>query len=432
VRVAHLNTHTLRGSGWGLAIVVLLCAGAASLGGCGGQGARSADDVDDTMSEADIPPTPTAEPPPPKAPRNKMNAAAQSAYAAGMQAFAANDLAAAERRFREALAADPKAYQAHYGLAATLERTPSPGSAIQSYENALSLVPDYELAIMGLTQLYIRLGRVADAERFLNSQRTRAPRSAAVLAALGEVKSVQKDSAAAQDFAQQALKIEPDYRPAMVVLARDHYRTRRLDLALYTLKAILDGYGPENPPRDKDNAEARLLRALIYKEQGDRRGAMEELRRVVKLRPDIVEARLNLAAFVLEAGNAAEAAPLLEGALTYDPMNPLLHLNLGDAYRLQGRPKEALKQLDWVTKAAPKMAEPHYNMALVYLFSKIDGLPPEQAINSAISELETYQKMKPRSQPGAGDDAEELLQRARHKKTIMEAMKDEATSEEFE
>ena len=89
------------------------------------------------------------------------------------------------------------------------------------------------------------------------------PKSAAVSAALAEVKSIQGDSAAAQRFAQDALKKNPDYAPAMIALARDHYRARRLDLALYTLRAILDGYGPENPPRDKNNAEAHLLRGLI-------------------------------------------------------------------------------------------------------------------------------------------------------------------------
>ncbi len=58
-----------------------------------------------------------------------------------------------------------------------------------------------------------------------------------------------------QRLAQEALKLNPDYRPAMVIIARDHFRNRRLDLALYALQAILDGFEPvnENPPRDKEN-----------------------------------------------------------------------------------------------------------------------------------------------------------------------------------
>jgi tetratricopeptide (TPR) repeat protein len=121
------------------------------------------------------------------------------------------------------------------------------------------------------------------------------PRSAAVVAALAEVKSLRGQSGEAQRLAQEALKRNPDYRPAMVTLARDHYRSRRLDLSLYTLKGVLDGYGPENPPRDPNNAEARLIRGLIYKEQSLRGPAIQELTKAISLRPDLVEARLHLA-----------------------------------------------------------------------------------------------------------------------------------------
>jgi tetratricopeptide (TPR) repeat protein len=252
------------------------------------------------------------------------------------------------------------------------------------------------------------------------------PNSAAALAALAEVKSVQKDSPSAQRLAQQALKHDPDYRPAMVVLARDHYRTRRLDLALYTLTAILDGYGAENPPRDKNNGEARLLRGLIYREQGQRKPAIEEFRRAVQLRPDLVEARINLAAYLLEAGNAQEAVPLLEGALPYEPGNVLVHLNLGDGYRIQGRPADAITQLSWVVQAAPDLAQAHYDLGLVFLFSKLSDRTELQAVDMAIKEFELYLRMRPRTPSGLGDDAEDLLARAKTKKSVLEAMSSSA------
>ena len=355
--------------------------------------------------------------------RPDMNPAALSAYRAGQEAFRRGDLAGARTQFQAAVSADANAYEAHYALGTTLQRLGETNAAVDAYRRALSVAPAYGAAIEALTRLYIKQERVSDAETFLNGLRSKASESAAVLAALAEVKSVQKDSSAAQDFAQQSLKLDPDYRPAMVTLARDHYRNRRLDLALYALTAILDGYGPENPPRDKDNGEARLLRALIYKEQGQRKLAIDELTRVVELRPDIIEARLNLAVYMLEAGNANEAIPVLEGALTYDANDVLVHLNLGDAYRLQGRPDEALKQLVWVTQAAPKLPQAHYNIGLVYLFStEPPGVTPAQAIDKAIEAFETYKAMQPRTRAGAGDDADELLARARNKKAVMEAM----------
>ncbi len=46
-------------------------------------------------------------------------------------------------------------------------------------------------------------------------------------------------------------------------MARDHYRARKLDLAKYALQAMLEGFGESSPARDKDNAEAHLLRGLM-------------------------------------------------------------------------------------------------------------------------------------------------------------------------
>lgn len=355
--------------------------------------------------------------------RPTMNAEATKVYLAGQAAFRKGDLATARAQFKAATEADSTAHEAYYALGTAHQRLAETELALEAYRRALDLIPDYEPAIEATTRLYLGLNRVSDAEAYLNRLRGQVPNSAAVLAALAEVKSIQKDSASAQQLAQQALKADPDYRPAMVTLARDHYRNRRLDLALYALTAILDGYGPENPPRDRDNGEARLIRSVIYKEQGQRKLAMSELLRVVDLRPDIVEARVNLAVYMLEAGNAHEAVPLLEGALAYEPANLLVHLNLGDAYRLQGRPDEALKQLNWVTQADPNLAQTRYNIGLVYLFSDPpNGVTPAQAVDRAIAEFEAYLKMQPRTRPGAGDDAQELLARAKNKKAIMEAM----------
>ncbi|HVU05350.1 MAG TPA: tetratricopeptide repeat protein [Polyangiaceae bacterium] len=359
----------------------------------------------------------------PEAPkRPPMNAAAMQAYQAGLQAFQAGDLAGAKAQFSRAAEADANAYQAQFSLGVVQERLGNKTQALASYRQAFGIVKDYEPAIAAYSMLLARTGDASEAEDFLNRERAMLPDSAAVLASLAEVKSIQKDSGAAQQLAQEALKKNPDYRPAMVTLARDHYRNRRLDLALYALTAILDGYGPENPPRDKDNAEALLLRGLIYKEQNKRRQAFADFKRATELRPDLVEAKLNLAKYMLEAGNATEAVPLLENALGYDASNTLVHLNLGDAYRLQGRPADSLKHFQWVLSKDPTNAEVHYDLGLLYLFSTgVPGVTPTTAIDKAIAELEQFKAMRPRTKAGAGDDTDELLGRAKNKKAILAA-----------
>jgi Tfp pilus assembly protein PilF len=353
--------------------------------------------------------------------RPAMNASAQQAYNAGMSAFKAGDLAGARTQFTRATQSDSKAYQAYYSLGVVQERLNEISNALSSYRQATLIVPDYEPAIFAYAVLLARSGKADQAVEYLNGRASAMPKSAAVSAALGEVKSIQGDSAAAQRYAQEALKKNPDYAPAMLALARDHYRARRLDLALYTLRAILDGYGPENPPRDKNNAEARLLRGLILKEQGNRPAAIDEFQKALSLRPDLVEARVQLAAYMLESGNATDAAPLLEGAVRYDSDNVLAHLNLGDAYRLLGKTGDAKRELEWVQKADAQLAQVHYDLGLLYLFSdNVPGSTPAQASDMAISELEQYKKMRPR-QAGSNDDTDELITRAKAKKAMLEA-----------
>jgi len=358
--------------------------------------------------------------------RPAMSASAAQAYAAGLEAFKLGDLAGAKTQFSRATSADPKAYQAYYTLGVVEERLNEVGNAQSSYRQATVIVPDYEPAIFAYAVLLARQGKGHEAMEFLNARAAAMPKSAAVSAAMGEVKSIQGDSGAAQRFAQEALKKNPDYGPAMIALARDHYRARRLDLALYTLKAILDGYGPENPPRDKNNAEARLLRGLILKEQGNRPAAIDEFEKALAIRPDLVEARIHLAAYMLESGNATGAAPLLEGAVRYDSDNVLAHLNLGDAYRLLGKTEQAKRELEWVQKADPQLAQVHYNLGLLYLFSeRVPGATPQQATDFAIGEFEQYKKMRPR-QAGSNDDTDELITRAKAKKGILDAAAAEA------
>jgi Tfp pilus assembly protein PilF len=353
--------------------------------------------------------------------RPQMNAAAAQAYRAGMQAFQNGDLAGAKAQFAKATQADPKAFQAFYSLGVVRERLGEEQSALTDYRQATLIVPDYEPAIAAYGILLARLGKPDQGEQFLNVRVAEMPKSAAVVAALAEVKSIQGDSGAAQRLAQEALKKNPDYRPAMVTLARDHYRSRRLDLALYTLKGILDGYGEENPPRDKNNAEAHLIRGLIYKEQGLRGPAIQAFTRAIELRPDLVEARVQLASYLLESGNAAEAKQHLESAVRYDLDNVHARLHLGDAYRLLGRTADAKRELEWVQRADPRLAQVHYNLGLLYLFSdSVPGVTPLEATDRAIAEFEEYKKMRPRI-AGSNDDTDELITRAKTKKALLEA-----------
>lgn len=354
-------------------------------------------------------------------------------YQQGFAAWGNGDLQAAKLFFQQATQVDPKAHQAFYSLGVVQDRLKESGAS-SSYQQALTLVPDYEPAILAYAGHLTAKNNMSEAERMLTEKRGLMPKSAAVTAALAEVKSIQRDTGTAQRLAQEALKLNPDYRPAMVVIARDHYRNRRLDLALYALQAILDGFEPvdENPPRDKDNAEARLLRGLIWREQNKRGAAMEEFRKAYERRPDLVEARVQLATYLLESGGAEEAKPILEGAIRYDADNLTAHLNLGDCYRLLGMYPEAKKELDWVITKDQSLPQVHYDLGLLFLFAPnctpangapaqspcFAGYTPLQQVQQAAKSLKRFQELRSKGEP---DDSDELLNQARLKEGEIQA-----------
>lgn len=360
-----------------------------------------------------------------QAERFEMNAPAKAAYARGMQAWAAGDLPNARAAFTEATQADGKAYQAFYSLGVVLERMGEGSAALDAYRNAYTALASYEPALAAYGLALARRGSITEADDFLTDKLQRLPKSVAILAALAEVKSMKRDTGTAQRLAQDALKIRPSYAPAMVVLARDHYRNRRLDLAQYALDAIIGKEGaedPNNPPRDRNNPEAHLLRAVIYKERNLRSLAVSSFEKVIALRPDLVEARIQLAAYLLESGNATAAKPLLDDALKYSKDNVTARLNRGDALRLLGDVPGAKGEFEWVVSKDPNLPQVHYSLGLLYLFSEsVPGMSTKkQQFEAAIAELQRFQQLRGKPSSAAADDSDQLIARAN---TNIEAIK---------
>jgi Tfp pilus assembly protein PilF len=350
-----------------------------------------------------------------------MNAAALAHYQQGMSKWAAGDLKGAEESFKQATTADDNAFQAFYSLGAVQERLDSPAAG-NSYKKAFTIEPRYDRAVVAYGLLQAKKGNLSEADTFLTQQRSKMPKSAPITAALAEVKSLQRDTTGAQDLASEALKLNPGYSPAMMTIARDHYRNRRLDLALFALQAVLDGIGADNPARDKDNAEGYLLRAIILSEQDKRVGAMENFRKALNLRPDLTNARIKLATYLLESGAATEALPMLQQALKYDRRNVPAHLALGDAYRLTGEFTKAKAEFEWVSRQDASLSEVHYNLGLLYMFAPkgaIPGLNEKQQVEAAIASFDKFKELRSKSDQA---DVEELLKQANLKKAEIEAL----------
>lgn len=346
-----------------------------------------------------------------------LTGSARAAYDRGWKAWLDADLPEAKKAFQEAVEAAPKSPAPHYSLGVVLEHLGKLSEAQQEYRAAFTAKEDHELSICAYGLSLAGAGHAGEADTFFTDQIGKHPKSARVATCRAEAKSLAKDHATAQLAAQDALRLDPDFKPAMVAVARDHYRARKMQLANYALQAILDGFGDANPPRDKDNAEAHLVRGLIQRENGSRIVALKDFEAAVAKRPDMVEALVNLGSMRLEAGNAQEALPVLERATKYAPNHALAHLNLGDCYRLLGRTAEAKREMEQALALDSTLAAAHYDLGLLFLFSpSVPGFSAADQVAQAIKELETYKTMRgAKAPPGANDDVDDLIARAKAK-----------------
>jgi len=375
----------------------------------------------------------TAEaPPPPPAPgqSSKLVGSARAAYDAGVGLYNAGDLPGAATQFQNAISAEPKAYEAYYALGVTYERMGKNADALEAYRNAYKLNPNYDAAIAAYGFLLYRQGSRTEAETFLSDQSAKNPKALGVMTALAEIKSLSGDSNGAQTLAGNALTVEAKYEPAMVLIARDHYRRGRVDLATYVLAAILDGQKTQeekekglpakaSPPRAPHNAEAHLLRAVILQKIGERLAAAKWFESAAKLRPDLVDAQLQLGLIRLEANDAEAALEPLRRAVQYQSGNVEAHLALGDAYRLGTKPAEAKKEYQWVIAAtgapANLKALAQYNLGLLYFLSPgIDSMSNIQRYDKSVEFWNQYKTAKgTASGPSWPQDADDLIEQAR-------------------
>ncbi|MFI5298007.1 MAG: tetratricopeptide repeat protein [Polyangiales bacterium] len=387
---------------------------------------------------APIPTTAPPAPTPAPEPASKLSGSARDAYDRGVAAYSKGDLAGAVAALQQAVAAEPRAYEAHYALGMALEHLGKLSDALEEYRNASKIKPDYAKAVAAYCFLLYRQGSKTEAESKLGDAQAASPKDVHLMTALAEIKSLQGDSATAQQLASAALTADAKYEAAMVMIARDYFRTGRVDLASYVLGAVLDGQQTEeerskglpakkNPPRAPNNAEAHFLRALIFQRLGDRLHAAQWLESAAKLRPDLVDAQLALGMIRLEANDADGALAPLKLAVAFNPQSVEGHIALGEANRLTSHPAEAKAEYLWVTSSSlsspQQKALAQYDMGLLYFLTpNFEGLVDTNRLDKAIDLFTQFNKAKgSASGPSWPADADDLIEQARRAKTVAAA-----------
>lgn len=194
----------------------------------------------------------------------------------------------------------PDQWSAYYNLGNYYAKIGQPDNALTEYETALKLQPDSALVLVNLAMLYARQQQPNKAEAAL----------------------------------RQALKAEPDNAEAdfnLGLLLGEQGKTKEAAQALrLALKA-----SPRLSPA------AYNLGVLLAKEQPAE--ALGYCRQAYSLQPANAKYAYTYAFYLVQAGRAQAALPVLHGFVDENPGDPSGYELLGDACKRLKQPAEALK-----------------------------------------------------------------------------------------
>lgn len=276
----------------------------------------------------------------------------------------------------QVVARDGSVIDAWLMLGNELSRQRAFGTAVEHYQRALALKPDYDLAVVGLARAYRGLGRTEDAalgyRRFLEHDAA----NAQVRFELAQVLLDAKDTAAAESELQVLLQSAPTMavaRHALGALRLERGQTDEAErdiraalveqpeirLAHFHLALIAEGRGRADLAEDEyrkeierfpDNHMAHFNLGKLAERRGDATSQLSAFRKAIEVNPEFAEGHLFLAKLLLELGqDPSEAAALARRGLALDPSGeyaPLGHFLLADALNRQGRGDDALREFE--------------------------------------------------------------------------------------
>lgn len=250
-----------------------------------------------------------------------------------------------ETLWTDTLARNPAAWLAHNNLGNVLLDRGEADSAMAHYREAVRIKPDYYEALGNLGAALLRRGAVEEA-------RTKT---------------------------DEALRLAPGYTPALVNRAAILMRDGRPDDAIVQLQSVLS--------QEPENSEALNTLGSAFAMLADYRNAQGAFEAALRIRPQLVSARVNLARVLLRAGRIEEASLQLDQALAAAPMDIDTRIAKGQVLVARGQPAEAIEYYRRLAAELPADASVRFNLATL--------LSQAGRTEDAISEFQAAIRLNP-------------------------------------
>jgi tetratricopeptide (TPR) repeat protein len=322
-------------------------------------------------------PAPAANPAPTPAPPTDKDPDRASAYYHFTLAHSYEEMATtygrpeyAQRAIEEyklALNADPTSKYLNNGLAELYYKTGRVKDAIYAAQEQLKKDPNNVEAHKLLGRVYLRsLGEsqngapsqqmldlaIAEYSKIVSLE----PKSTEDRLMLGQLFTLNHDSAKAEEQFKAAQAIDPDSEDVVLSLARLYSEQGDNNHAIQILTSL--------PPDDR-TAKTEFALGSIYDQTKDTKKAVEAYRRALDLDPDNLDTERALGQTLLNDGQLSDALRAFKDVAAGDPQDPQAYLRISEIQRREGHYDDALTSLKKAKGMVSDSLEISYNEALI-------------------------------------------------------------------
>ncbi|HUJ09844.1 MAG TPA: tetratricopeptide repeat protein [Verrucomicrobiae bacterium] len=253
-----------------------------------------------------------------------------------------------ETLWRDTLAKNPQAWAAHNNLGLVLLHQGNIGGAIEHFQRALELKPDYEEAQYNLGIALARTNRIVDAISHYEQALRLAPNSAEAHNNLAIALMQEGRISEAISHYQRALEIQPDDAEVHYNLGKALKQAGRIKEAIGQFEQALQ--------LKPDFVDAHYALGVALVHAGRTEEALRHFEEALRLRPDYEEQN-KLGIALMQLGRVQDAIRHYEAALQLNPNGVEAHYNLAAALERVGKSSDAIKEYQQALRIDPNFAQ---------------------------------------------------------------------------
>jgi Flp pilus assembly protein TadD len=248
-------------------------------------------------------------------------------------------------------------YMAHSQLGILLAEEEAVSEAIEHYEVALQLIPDYKPALLNLAMIRVEQEQFAMAEPLLRRAVSVVPEDSHLHFLLGFSLEKLNRWPEAEVNLCEAVRLDPDSADGHLELGAVLEHQHRLSEAELHFQRALR--------LEPSSASGHCRLGILCEHTGRSEEATRHLREALRLDPHLGVAHAHLGVQCEQQGELDEAAQHLHAALRQAPNDSEAHCNLGVVLERQGKLVQAEGELREAIRLAPALAEAHVNLGIV-------------------------------------------------------------------